>query len=192
MHSEQWALSCVRALFDLRKALTEKNCPVMDEESENTLPASIHLGGLHGTAIQGAHQGLCGDRRAAGTAPGGPGVRAAQRPPRTKAASLGSGETPLQTSRRSDQVIFFGSHLNRNMCLSAQSCLTLYDPMDGSPPGSPVRGPFQARILEWIAMSSSRGSSRPRDQTHVSSRFFAAGPPGKPPNRTIVRSKQTG
>ena len=76
MHSEQWALSCVRALFDLRKALTEKNCPVMDEESENTLPASIHLGGLHGTAIEGAHQGICGDQRAAGTAPGGPGARA--------------------------------------------------------------------------------------------------------------------
>ena len=45
----------------------------MDGESENTLPASIHLGELHGTAIAGDRQGLCGDRRAAGTAPGGPG-----------------------------------------------------------------------------------------------------------------------
>ena len=48
-----------------------------------------------------------------------------------------------------------------------QSCLTLYDPMDSSPPGSPVHGTLQARILEWVALPSSRGSSRPRDQTQV-------------------------
>ena len=47
-------------------------------------------------------------------------------------------------------------------------CPTLCDPMDSSPPGSSVHGIFQARILEWVAMSSSRGSSRPRDGTHVS------------------------
>ena len=40
--------------------------------------------------------------------------------------------------------------------------------MDYSPPGSSVHGIFQARILEWVAVSSSRGSSRPRDQTCVS------------------------
>ena len=40
--------------------------------------------------------------------------------------------------------------------------------MDCSPPGSSVRGILQARILEWVAISSSRGSSRPRDQTHIS------------------------
>ena len=40
-----------------------------------------------------------------------------------------------------------------------QSCLNLYDPMDCSPPGSSVHGIFQARILEWVAMSFSRGSS---------------------------------
>jgi len=40
--------------------------------------------------------------------------------------------------------------------------------MDGSPPGSSVHGIFQARILEWVAISYSRGSSRPRDQTHIS------------------------
>ena len=164
----------------------------MDEESENMLPASIHPGGLHGTAIEGDHQGLCGDLRARGTAPGGHGVRATQRPPRTKAASLGSGESPLQMSRRGDQVIFFRSHLNRNICLSTQSYPTLCDPMDGSRPGSPVRGVFQARILEWIAMFSSRGSSGPRDQTHVSSRCFATEPHRKPPNRSIVHTKQTG
>ena len=47
----------------------------------------------------------------------------------------------------------------------AQSCLTLWDPMDCSPPGSSVHGIPQARILEWVAISLSRGSSQPRDGT---------------------------
>ena len=49
----------------------------------------------------------------------------------------------------------------------AQSCLTLGDPMNYSPPGSSVHRIFQARILEWVAMPSSRGSSWPRDWTCV-------------------------
>ena len=53
------------------------------------------------------------------------------------------------------------------MYLVAQSCLTLCDLMDCSPPGSSVCGIFQARILEWAAMPSSRGSWR-RDWTQVS------------------------
>ena len=52
--------------------------------------------------------------------------------------------------------------------LVAQSCLTLCNPMDCSPPGSSVHGISQARILEWVAMPFSRGSSWPRDRTHVS------------------------
>ena len=55
-----------------------------------------------------------------------------------------------------------------HMHLLAQLCLTLCDPLDCSPPGSSVHGILQARILEWVATSSSRGSSQPRDQTHVS------------------------
>ena len=51
---------------------------------------------------------------------------------------------------------------------SFQSCPTLWDPMDCSPPGSYVHGILQARILERVAMSSSRGSSRSRDKTRVS------------------------
>ena len=51
---------------------------------------------------------------------------------------------------------------------SLQLCLTLYDPMDYSPPGSSDHGILQARILEWAAISSSRGSSWPRDKTHIS------------------------
>ena len=54
------------------------------------------------------------------------------------------------------------------VCLVAQSCLTLCDPMDCSPPGSSVLGISQVRILEWVAISSSRGSSWPRDQTILS------------------------
>ena len=46
---------------------------------------------------------------------------------------------------------------------SLQSCPTLYDPIDGSPPGSSVPGILQARTLEWVAISYSRGSSQPRD-----------------------------
>ena len=50
----------------------------------------------------------------------------------------------------------------------AQSCPTFCDPMDCSLPGSSVHGIFQARILEWVAISFSRRSSRPRDWTQVS------------------------
>ena len=59
--------------------------------------------------------------------------------------------------------------------LVTQSCRTLCDPMDHSLPGSSVRAILQARILEWVAVPSSRGSSQPRDWTRVFSiagRFF--------------------
>ena len=46
--------------------------------------------------------------------------------------------------------------------------LSLWDPMDCSSPGSSVHGIFQARVLEWVAFSFSRGSSQLRDQTRVS------------------------
>ena len=50
----------------------------------------------------------------------------------------------------------------------AQSFPTLCDPVDCSPPGSSVHGILQARILEWVAISFSRGSSQPKDRTQVS------------------------
>ena len=50
----------------------------------------------------------------------------------------------------------------------AQSCLTLCNPMDCSLPGSAVHGIFQAIVLEWVAISFSKGSSWPRDRTCVS------------------------
>ena len=52
--------------------------------------------------------------------------------------------------------------------LVTQSCPTLCKPMDCSLPGSSVHGISQAKILKWVAISFSRGSSQPRDQTHIS------------------------
>ena len=54
------------------------------------------------------------------------------------------------------------------VCKHPQSCPTLCDPVDCSLIGSSVSGILQAGILEWVAISSSRGSSCPRDQTHIS------------------------
>ena len=74
------------------------------------------------------------------------------------------------------------------MCLRAQSLQsypTLCDPMDCSPPGASLHGVLQARMLEWVAMPSSRGSSPPRDRTHIACApciaggFFMPEPPGK-------------
>ena len=85
----------------------------------------------------------------------------------------------------------------------AQSCPTLCDPMDCSLRGSSIHGIFQARVLQWVAISFSGGSSQPRDQIWVSciasrcfyclshkpmslappalaGRFFTTEPPGKP------------
>ena len=81
------------------------------------------------------------------------------------------------------------------MCSSAkshQSCLTLCGPVDWSLPGSSVHGILQSRILEWVAVPFSRGSSRPRDQAHVSCihLYWQASPlplvaPGKPRNHCM-------
>ena len=53
-------------------------------------------------------------------------------------------------------------------CVCVCCRVRLCDPMDCSPPGSSVHGILQARILVWVAISSSKGSSQPRDQTYVS------------------------
>ena len=52
--------------------------------------------------------------------------------------------------------------------ITFQSCLTLCNPVDFSQPGSSDHGILQARILGWVAVPSSRDSSLPRDQTHIS------------------------
>ena len=80
----------------------------------------------------------------------------------------------VDTSLESSSFFFFFEvflNLCSKLCMHAeslQSCPTLYDPMDHSRPGSSVHGILQARILEWIALSSFRGSIRPRYQTCIS------------------------
>ena len=106
--------------------------------------------------------------------------------PRAKAASLTLGKnSPSEEGRQGLlQRLWFKRTRQSSvgeagvplLCvLVAQSCLTLCDPMDCGPPGSSVPGILQAKILEWVAISFSRGSSQPRDLTHVSctaGRFF--------------------
>ena len=65
----------------------------------------------------------------------------------------------------------------------AQLCLTLCDPMDYR-----AHGILQARILEWVAVPFSRGSSQPRDRTqvsHIAGGFLPAEPQGKPKNTGV-------
>ena len=68
----------------------------------------------------------------------------------------------------------------------AQSCPMLCNPMNCSPPGSSVHGISRARIQEWVTISSSRGSFRPRNLTCVAciaEGFFTTEPPGRPFSR---------
>ena len=68
-------------------------------------------------------------------------------------------ETPA-SSLSGSWASILGSHGHAK---SLQSYSTFGNPMDCSPPGSPVHGILQARALEWVAIASSRGSSQPRD-----------------------------
>ena len=66
--------------------------------------------------------------------------------------------------------------------LVTQSCPALCNPIDCSLPGFSVHGILQARILEWVTISFSRGSSQPRDRTrvsHIGGRHLTSEPPGK-------------
>ena len=71
---------------------------------------------------------------------------------------------PQNLKQSSSKILFYYCCC----CLVTQSCLTLCEPMNCSPPASSVHGILQARILEWVALSFSRGSSQPRDWTHIS------------------------
>ena len=76
--------------------------------------------------------------------------------------------------------------MKKKKSMFAQSCPTLCDLMDCSPPSSSVQGNLQARILEWVAMPFFRESSQPRDRACVSyasciaGEFFTAEPLEKP------------
>ena len=68
-------------------------------------------------------------------------------------------------------------HYATILLLVTKSCLTLCNPMDYSPQGSSVPGISQARILEWVAIPFTRGSSQPRDRTqvsHIAGRYFTS------------------
>ena len=72
------------------------------------------------------------------------------------------------------------------VCVSAQSCLTLCDPVDRSPPDLSAHGISQERILEWVTISSSRGSPNPGMETEyflsdaLAGRIFTLEPLGSP------------
>ena len=67
------------------------------------------------------------------------------------------------------------------VCVCAVLSHVLWDPMDCSPPGSSVLGILHVRILEWVAIFSSRESSEPGDHfSCIAGRFFTTEPPGKP------------
>ena len=77
-------------------------------------------------------------------------------------------------------TVFGDKHFTCMRARSLLSCQTLCNSMDCSPPGSSVHGILQARILEWVAMPSSRGSSQPRDRTMspaLAGMFFTTEPP---------------
>ena len=85
-------------------------------------------------------------------------------------------------------VLLTLEHVSISLCVHAQllsHIKTLCDPRDCCPPGSSVHGIFQARILEWVAISSSRVSSQPGDRSGVfcisslAGRFCTTEPPGK-------------
>ena len=75
--------------------------------------------------------------------------------------------TRLDSVENSEKIPFLFSFFFLGLTQSLQSCLTLCDPMDWSLPGSFVHGIFQGRILKWVVISSSRGSSKPRDWAPV-------------------------
>ena len=80
-------------------------------------------------------------------------------------------------------------HITTEYCLVAKLYSTLCNPMDCSPPGSSVHGISQARILEWFAISFSRGSSRPRDGLNprlpVSAALRVGSLPTEPPEEPL-------
>ena len=74
-----------------------------------------------------------------------------------------SEEVGLKLNIQKTKILASGPISSVQFSSVAQLCPTLCDPMDCSLPGSSIHGIFQARILEWVPISSSRGSSQPRD-----------------------------
>ena len=96
---------------------------------------------------------------------------------------------PSQGKNNSTKLLTSVTHVYTELCAQVltvtQACPTLCNPMDCSPPDSFVHGILQARIQEWVAISSSRGSSQRKAQTCAPvtpalSEFLATEPHGKP------------
>ena len=111
------------------------------------------------------------------------GTLCSQRTPTCPSLQLGSDWQPCQQVRQlCTKLVQRNRHMYSDVCavcvcvcVVAQSCPTLCNPMDCSPPGSSVHGILQESLVQWVAIPFSKGSSRPRDQTQVSfiaGRFF--------------------
>ena len=93
----------------------------------------------------------------------------------------------MQASRGPDEV----HQVMKVKVLVTQSCLTLFDSMDCSLPGSSVHGILQARILEWVAISFPRGSSQPRMKPRslaLRADSLPWEPPGKPHQLVVMQN----
>ena len=77
--------------------------------------------------------------------------------------NLHSLESEFNGSGKKEPRPWMGRKIKQGACVCSLVCLTLCDPMDCSPPGSSVHGTLQERILKWVTVSSSRGSSDPVD-----------------------------
>ena len=110
----------------------------------------------------------------------------------------GTGSIPSEATRsHMTQPRVYISQLRPGVRVGSvpQSCPTLGNPLDCSWPGSSAHGILRARILEWVAISYSKGSSRPRDWTWVSclvGRLFSTEPPGKLCKINIKRKNSKG
>ena len=100
---------------------------------------------------------------------------------RNRAALQGRGGQDSENCKAGKVTLWRVDSTQRKVkVLVTQLCLTICDPMDCSLPGFSVHGIIQVRILEWVVISFSQGSSQPRDRTHVSciaGRFFTTEPP---------------
>ena len=100
----------------------------------------------------------------------------------------------MSLANQTDPPAKFGKQIEQNQSSACVlSHVWLCDPMNYIPPGSSAHGIFQARILEWVAVSFSRGSSWSRDQTRVSwvsciAWFFTAEPLGKPNQSSTMKT----
>ena len=82
--------------------------------------------------------------------------------------SLGPSGGDWKFRQKGTILAVMGVGVHVRTCSVAQLCGILCDPMDCSPPGSSVHGISQSRILEWLAIPSSRGSCQPKDRTRIS------------------------